>query len=127
MYKRQDLDNFKQLNDKLGHMQGDEVLRDVAQILRGLMRSHDLCARIGGDEYILFLKDICNREALRKKLQQLSDALSFNVDGITISASLGACLAPEHGDNFMTLYQKADEAMYARKRNGRHGFRIYGE
>ena len=122
-----DLDNFKQLNDKLGHMQGDEVLRDVAQILRGLMRSHDLCARIGGDEYILFLKDICNREALRKKLQQLSDALSFNVDGITISASLGACLAPEHGDNFMTLYQKADEAMYARKRNGRHGFRIYGE
>jgi len=86
-----------------------------------------LCARIGGDEYILFFKDIFNREALRKKLQQLSDALSFNVDGITISASLGACLAPEHGDNFMTLYQKADEAMYARKRNGRHGFRIYGE
>lgn len=122
-----DLDHFKELNDKMGHLKGDEVLCEVAHILKKCLRKEDLCARIGGDEYIIFLKDIQDEQALSKKMTQLKEALCLSIEGMTFSASIGAAIFPQHGKSFEELYENADKAMYDAKHGGRNLAHIYQE
>ncbi len=126
-----DLDNFKQINDELGHFHGDKVLAEVAAKLSSLFRTSDIIGRIGGDEFALFLSDIPNREFIRKKgdeiLQKMREVKTDKEHSIVLSCSLGASISPEHGSYFEELYQKADKALYNAKKNGKKCICIYEE
>ncbi len=120
-----DLDNFKVLNDTLGHQTGDQALRDVAGILRQHFREYDVVCRLAGDEFVVFLKDIPmevisrNVRSLLKKLR-----LTYASEGqqVEISASAGVAVAPEDGTTFNALYLKADQALYLAKQQGKQTF-----
>lgn len=123
-----DLDNFKAVNDSLGHLTGDKALVDVANIIQKHVRTRDIVCRLGGDEFVVFLVDIPkevirrNVEALLRKLQ-----LTYEFDGKreAISASAGIAVVPEDGSEFQTLYEKADKALYKVKKNGKNGYAFY--
>lgn len=123
-----DLDNFKAVNDSLGHLTGDKALVDVANIIQKHVRPRDIVCRLGGDEFVVFLVDIPkevirrNVEALLRKLQ-----LTYELDGKreSLSASAGIAVVPEDGSEFQTLYEKADKALYKVKKNGKNGYAFY--
>lgn len=122
-----DLDNFKAINDTLGHKTGDIALQNVADILQDYCRREDVICRLGGDEFIIFLKNI-PPAAAEKKVQELLPRLELqytNEEGdiVCITASIGISYYNE-GDDFKTLYQKADEALYWAKEAGKNTFRV---
>lgn len=120
-----DIDNFKSVNDDFGHLFGDSVLKHVVSVLLSNSRNTDLVGRIGGDEFVIFLRDISSDEALGKKLQSICDNLSRDCDGCQLSCSLGVSRYPHDGDNYGTLLHKADQALYLSKRLGKNGYQIY--
>jgi diguanylate cyclase (GGDEF)-like protein/PAS domain S-box-containing protein len=126
-----DLDNFKTVNDSLGHTLGDKLLMAVAQRLRECVRETDVICRQGGDEFLLVLLDMPDGESIdllaAKLLKQV--AASYRIDGIdlSISASCGVAIYPNDGQDFDTLYKKADAAMYQAKESGRNACRFYDE
>lgn len=123
-----DLDKFKPVNDEAGHKAGDLVLKTVAERLTSAIRSTDICARLGGDEFIVVATQLENTEQANLIAQKLLSCLSevYLVKNKTyhIGASIGISLYPEHGKTFPDLLEKADEAMYAMKREGRGGYRL---
>lgn len=125
-----DIDNFKNVNDHLGHASGDKVLIEFAKILKKNFQDYSVVGRIGGDEFMAFMPIIDRAEA-EKKAAELVDALHQQVQtdtGIwTISSSIGIALTPEAGTDFETLYKKADFALYRTKRQGKNAFTIYEE
>jgi diguanylate cyclase (GGDEF)-like protein/PAS domain S-box-containing protein len=117
-----DLDEFKQVNDSLGHQHGDVLLKLVAERLVGCLRSGDTLARLGGDEFGVLPgggTDIAGAATVVWKIQQALEA-PFAVDGhvIAVKASIGITLVPAHGDNVDDLLRRADLAMYDAKRTG---------
>ena len=130
-----DIDHFKNVNDTLGHAVGDAVIKEFAERLKGQFRDTDICGRIGGDEFIVFLQNVPNRDWLCGKMEQLSAALRFEAinpqraetgaGGCSISASAGVACFPEAGEDFDTLYQNADAALYEAKEAGRDRFRLF--
>lgn len=125
-----DLDNFKQVNDSLGHMVGDQVLVDVAKIMKTHFRNYDVICRLGGDEFIVFVQRL-PIEALDKIIKSLLRKLmlTYGAEGkeVAISASVGAALAPVHGTNFTQLYEKADSALYQVKKSSKNDYMVYKE
>lgn len=122
-----DLDDFKRLNDTLGHRAGDMVLRQVASRLRGSVRDADTVARLGGDEFVILLPSADAGAALGGATRILRTLLDpFVVDGQRwpIGASIGASVYPLHGADGGTLLHHADQAMYAAKRSHR-GYVLY--
>ena len=126
-----DLDDFKRVNDTLGHLAGDHAVRQTAQMLSGLFRAKDVLGRLGGDEFIAFLSGDVTEASVQMKGQEICQALQLtlgNAPGITITASVGICIASGRNLNFDHLYQAADLALYKAKKNGKHGFYIqYGQ
>lgn len=126
-----DVDKFKEVNDVYGHTTGDTVLHRFGELLGSQFRGDDIVGRIGGDEFIILMRNIKNKETVKVKAQQLLEEtgkLQFaEMDGKGITISVGIALFPEHGDSYMTLYRSADHALYQTKRNGRNGYTIYGE
>lgn len=124
-----DIDNFKQINDSLGHADGDALLVIVAERLRGAVRDSDTIARLGGDEFVVIMPEFKNIDHARRCGEQIVLKMSRPVyirgNPIDITVSLGMCLYPDHGNDVDQLLQNADSAMYAVKRGGRNGFRIY--
>ena len=121
-----DVDHFKRINDQYGHGYGDRVLAHICELLRNALRADDLVGRIGGDEFVLLLKNVVNREALQTKINSLCVQLCQNVsDNLEISCSFGAATYPLDGSEFDELYRKADTALYAAKEAGRNCTRIY--
>lgn len=124
-----DLDNFKTLNDSLGHVAGDRLLQHVAEQLRRGTREGDTVCRQSGDEFLVVLGDIADVDAVAAIASELLEllALPLDIDGIEVSAtcSLGIALFPVDGDDFDTLLKKADIAMYRAKDSGRNNFRFY--
>jgi diguanylate cyclase (GGDEF)-like protein len=116
-----DLDRFKEVNDTLGHEQGDRLLVDVAQRLRDVLRRGDVLARLGGDEFAV-LAVLPHRGALGEIATRLHAALvrPFDVGGVAVElgASIGIALQPDHGRDVSTLLRRADVAMYEAKRGG---------
>jgi len=125
-----DLDRFKNINDSLGHMIGDELLQQVSMRLKECIRAADTLARFGGDEFTLMLPKLHNgREDASKLAQKITNTLKqpFNVDGheLYVSASIGIALFPHDGLNIDTLIKHADVAMYHVKGQGKNGYQFY--
>ena len=124
-----DLDNFKVINDTLGHVAGDRLLQGVVARLRECVRDIDTVSRQGGDEFIVLLDDVPHTAAVERIAREILRDLAtpFDIDGhlFTTSGSIGICLYPEDGRGFDTLLQKADTAMYAAKEAGRNGYRFF--
>lgn len=123
-----DIDNFKQANDRYGHAFGDFVIREFADILRQNFREEDVLGRIGGDEFVAFIR-INDPEKIEEKARELSDALDRTCSDQTsswkMSASIGVSIVPEHGMDFVTLYKNADKALYETKQRGKNGYTLY--
>lgn len=115
-----DLDHFKQVNDTLGHEAGDAVLRIAARRLQQVIRASDMAARIGGDEFLVYLSEV-SEEAALDTAQRIVDLLSAPYEGIAIavSASVGIALFPQHGSTLRELSAAADSALYQSKHAGR--------
>ncbi len=124
-----DVDNFKNVNDKLGHLYGDTVLKLLASGLKPLFRSDDVIGRVGGDEFFVFLKNYKSLDILYDKAKEIGKLFrrtcTENGNSVNISASLGISLYPEHGTDFDTLYRCADAALYTTKERGKDGLTIF--
>ena len=122
-----DLDRFKEVNDTLGHNVGDQLLQEVSGRLSGVLRESDTIARLGGDEFVILLEqlDLEHAPGVAEKMLKILER-PFKLAGqlVDVSASFGIAYFPDHGDDSVTLLQKADVAMYAAKRN-HSGFEIY--
>lgn len=124
-----DLDNFKRINDSLGHTAGDEFLAQVAQRLSQCLRSHDTVARHGGDEFTILLTGIEHPDSVLAVIQKLQDAFLLPVfigsDEIYATFSIGISLFPMDGDAAEQLLRNADTAMYQAKRSGSNQYSYY--
>jgi diguanylate cyclase (GGDEF)-like protein/PAS domain S-box-containing protein len=122
-----DLDHFKEINDSLGHENGDRVLQDVAHRMKKVLRSSDTVARLGGDEFAVLLPstDVERASQLCAKLLYVLEQ-PFELDGHTflMAASIGISLFPDHGSDVNSLMRRADVAMYVAKRS-RRGYAVY--
>lgn len=124
-----DLDEFKQINESLGHSTGDALLKILAERYSSLIRKVDTIVRLGGDEFMLILEDIINAEyaeEIAQKCQELYlHPFSLESEELFISASIGIALFPEHGADAKTLMRKADTAMYQSKIRGRNNWTVF--
>ena len=127
-----DLDTFKLVNDLYGHDAGDRVLALFAKVLRRDMRFDGACGRIGGDEFILFAKNVSSEDELRQFVDGLNRDFLEGVKEILgshqvpLGVSAGAALVPEQGRDFARLFHIADQALYTVKQNGKHGCGLWG-
>jgi diguanylate cyclase (GGDEF)-like protein/PAS domain S-box-containing protein len=124
-----DLDNFKNVNDSLGHQIGDKLLRGVSERLSQSLRKHDLIARHGGDEFLVLIEDIESPIALRHIADHIRGSLKspFQIDNheFNTSVSIGISIYPDNGLNRDTLLKNADTAMYEAKNRGRNQVAFY--
>ena len=124
-----DLDNFKQINDTLGHHYGDEVLKEVAQRLSLCTREEDTLSRLGGDEFTVILQNLNTSESAavvaQKIIQTLKPKLMIDRHELHISASIGISLFPQDATSKHDLLKYADSAMYKAKDKGRDNFQFY--
>lgn len=124
-----DLDKFKTINDTFGHSVGDEVLCQTAALLKRTFRGSDVVGRLGGDEFIVLMKNVRMESVvsfyMKEVCRELSELEIPELEGKKIYCSIGAACAPTHGKTFQELYDRADKALYAVKRNGRNNGKIY--
>lgn len=124
-----DLDSFKQVNDRLGHDQGDKLLIEAARRIKACARASDTVARIGGDEFTVILPDLSNVRGVERFASELLEALrqpfKLTSTQAEVSASIGIAVYPQDGRDRPQLLQHADQAMYSAKAAGRHCFRYY--
>lgn len=123
-----DIDNFKDINDTLGHDIGDQVLMEVARRLKASLRGEDTLARQGGDEFILILPGSDANGAARvasKLIEVVAQPCHIEPHELFVTSSVGIAISPHDGENLELLSKHADTAMYRAKRDGRNGFRFY--
>lgn len=119
-----DLNDFKSINDTMGHVAGDAILTELGRVLKGNCRENDIVARIGGDEFVMFLPGVFDRQTGKRKIGEIQESLrtvrisTWGIRGI--KASIGAALCPEDGMDYGTLYKAADEAMYQAKEQSKN-------
>lgn len=126
-----DIDNFKKINDTMGHAFGDEVLSTLGHQLKSEFRINDIIGRTGGDEFIILLKDLKDEAVLKKEAGRVATFFkNFKVGEYTkysATASIGAVEIPTDGEDFETLYKKADKALYLAKKRGKNQMAFYSE
>jgi diguanylate cyclase len=125
-----DLDNFKEINDTLGHGVGDQVLKEAAHCLLSTIRAGDTVSRHGGDEFVILLDGVSNGGDAAIVAEKLATALGVPAscgDVPRLTASIGISVYPDDGDTVDTLIERADAAMYASKKHGPGGFAFHGE
>ena len=124
-----DLDRFKNINDSLGHLTGDHLLREVAKRLVVAVRGSDTVARLGGDEFVVLLPEIAAGEECRlvgdKIIEALASPFPFEGRSLHISPSIGICVYPDDGSDVETLMRHADAAMYHAKGAGRNNYQFF--
>ncbi|MDY0322082.1 MAG: PAS domain S-box protein [Arcobacteraceae bacterium] len=121
-----DLDGFKTINDSLGHSIGDMVLKVVAQRIQGCIRATDTLSRYGGDEFIVIIPEVNHKDEAEsvseKIISEFKKSFEINNQVLSVTASVGIAMYPEHGNNFEHLLQNADAAMYKAKENGKNTY-----
>jgi diguanylate cyclase (GGDEF)-like protein/PAS domain S-box-containing protein len=126
-----DLDQFKTINDSLGHSFGDLFLQAVAERLKRFAREQDTVARVGGDEFVIVLtavKDVADAAVAAERIMNaMTAACVIQGRSLSISCSVGISISPEHGTDCETLIKNADAAMYCAKQGGRNRFRFFTE
>ncbi|HHD62774.1 MAG TPA: diguanylate cyclase [Desulfobulbaceae bacterium] len=124
-----DLDNFKQINDQHGHEAGDQLLVQLAAILRLHLRDSDILCRWGGDEFLIALQEISSNQMACKVAKKICRAVENELAGLCgesgLSASIGIALYPEHGQSPDMLIRRADMAMYMAKDQGKNQFSLF--
>jgi diguanylate cyclase (GGDEF)-like protein len=121
-----DVDNMKRINDTFGHHAGNRALCALASVLRGAIRSYDICARCGGDEFVVLLSDcgVDQAEVKRLELQAAVETMPFSVGDllrVRLSISVGAAVFPFDGGTYDALLEVADSRMYRDKAERMHG------
>lgn len=123
-----DIDDFKQINDTLGHKYGDRALKLIAARMKGSVREHDFLCRLGGDEFILLVEGINTEQELKNYAKRLISIFNhpLQMDNIlhSITCSIGISIYPNHGNDIETLMQRADKIMYHMKKLGKNGYQI---
>jgi diguanylate cyclase (GGDEF)-like protein len=133
-----DLDHFKHVNDRHGHLAGDRVLSSVAEALRGEVRDNDLVGRFGGEEFVIMLPGHDGMEYDRAELLAVADRIRRRIDELVVeiatpdgpltvnelSVSVGGATYPHDAGNLVRLLEVADSALYAAKRAGRNVVRV---
>jgi diguanylate cyclase (GGDEF)-like protein/PAS domain S-box-containing protein len=126
-----DLDNFKIINDSLGHEVGDTVLSEAGWRIQGALRSDDIVCRLGGDEFTAIIRDVKNKDPISHIastiLQRFQVPFYSSERELRVSVSIGAVIHPGDGLNTEELIKNADTAMYAAKKSGKNAFRFYSE
>lgn len=126
-----DLDHFKSVNDSLGHDVGDELLRNIAQAIQLTLRTNDVVARIGGDEFVIVLTHYKNELELHEIIERIQAQLIkpwlINTFPIQITSSVGITIYPKDGNDLLSLMKHADIAMYEAKARGRNGYHFFTE
>jgi diguanylate cyclase (GGDEF)-like protein/PAS domain S-box-containing protein len=124
-----DLDNFKSVNDTLGHPCGDHLLQRIAERIRGVMRDEDTAARLGGDEFAILLANVAEPAEVaalaRRFLTEISEPFDVMGHQVLIGASVGIALAPGDGDDADRVLKNADLALYRAKADGKGAFRFF--
>ena len=111
-----------------GHAAGDQVLIDIANLLRSTLRHNDLVCRLGGDEFLIFLSYISNDRAAENKARSICELVrNISDPGLQVSTSIGMAAFPRDGIDFDVLYRKADTALYHVKASGKDNFAFYND
>lgn len=124
-----DLDNFKTVNDEMGHPEGDKLLQETGEILKNEFRTSDIVARLGGDEFLIFAPELENISLIEEKAKSICKKLNRTLtapDGskIETSTSVGIAIFPKDGEDDDTLYENADKALYEAKKSGKNKYKI---
>ncbi|MBO4689197.1 MAG: diguanylate cyclase [Clostridiales bacterium] len=122
-----DVDHFKSVNDKLGHIVGDQVLNRLSHMMIDAFPD-EIVGRLGGDEFVIFMENPPEHDVLCARIQAFQTAVNDELREVTngiATLSIGVALAPQDGNNMDTLYDKADRALYVVKKEGRNSFRFY--
>jgi diguanylate cyclase (GGDEF)-like protein/PAS domain S-box-containing protein len=124
-----DLDHFKNINDTLGHLAGDKLLKEVGSRLKGILRHNDTVARLGGDEFVVLLSDLGKikyaADVAKVILKSFQRPFVFSDNKIISNASIGIAVYPDDCEDVETLLKKSDMAMYAVKTQGRNNFQFF--
>lgn len=122
-----DLDDFKGVNDSFGHSKGDMVLTQVAEALKACIRAEDYASRIGGDEFVIFLRGLKNTEEAEACARRVCDSVSrirFGLEGNNLSCSVGVAVSPQDGTSYNALVKAADRKAYHSKKNGKNRYTL---
>lgn len=123
-----DVDHFKQINDNFGHAEGDRILAEIGRIIKNCCRAADVAGRIGGDEFLIFMRHIEDPENACRLAERLQGNVgrAFVDDRMKrhVSLSIGIAVCPENGKDYDSLFRSADEALYYVKEHGRAAYRI---
>lgn len=122
-----DIDNFKEVNDKFGHPTGNKILKDVATILKENFRYSDFIGRMGGDEFMIFMKEAYSYDIVEEKCRMLKNLLVINLEdssNFKVTCSIGALITKSDDYSYEELYEKVDKMMYSSKDKGENTYTI---
>lgn len=127
-----DIDNFKLVNDDLGHDRGDQLLKDVAAAIQDTVRSKDMTIRLGGDEFILIMPsadEVLAKHMATQIIANIDEVFAIQLESFKdkVTVSVGIALAPEHGIDADSLFKHADIALYGAKSKGKNQYQLYTE
>ncbi|MGN1339428.1 MAG: diguanylate cyclase domain-containing protein [Oscillospiraceae bacterium] len=126
-----DMDNFKAINDNYGHIAGDQTLKMFADTLRTYSQEGDVLCRIGGDEFVVFVKGVTSKSELGNRASDIISDLCYKLEQCKFetnsSVSIGIAQTPEDGSDFNKLYNCADKALYYVKQNGKNSYHFYSD
>ena len=127
-----DLDHFKDVNDNLGHMAGDKLLKEIGYRLAGIVRHNDTVARLGGDEFMVLLSDMEEERSMPPELQKsvlkaFGSRLYVADNEIMSNASIGIAVYPDDGEDIDSLLKNSDMAMYSVKTQGRNNYKFFAD
>jgi len=124
-----DLDQFKKINDSLGHHIGDEVLIETAKRIKSVLREEDTLARLGGDEFTIIIKNFKNIQAIstisQKIIDIMKEPINITIHNLYVTSSIGISIYPDDAKNDLNLVKYADAAMYKAKDEGRNNYQFY--
>ncbi|MBU3877588.1 diguanylate cyclase [Faecalicatena sp. AGMB00832] len=120
-----DLDNFRALNEQNGHLFGDQILKHVARLTENNIRRMDIAARVGGNTFLIYLREIASEEITMMYCRMLSVALKQCYQGLEYTISIGASVFPQNGPTYEELFTHASEALHTSKHNGKNCFTLY--